>query len=132
MKKALLVCLMVLLSGCVRQEDLYQGRPASYWLKEIKNEFASARWRAAVALGDIGPRAGKRAVVALSEALKDEDDIVRWAAASSLGKFGPDAKLAIPSLKEMIDKERSRAGREAALASLKLIDASTYYNAKTP
>src|SRR5436190_18342993 len=105
MKKTLLLCLVLLLAGCVRSEDLYQGLPASHWLKELKNDFASARWRAAIALGEIGPRAGKRAIPALIEALHDEDGVVRWAAAMALRRFGPDAKGAVPRLTEMVNND---------------------------
>ena len=57
----------------------------------------SVRWKAAEALGNIGPEA-KGAVPALTKALQDESCIVRMRAASALGRMGPEAKQAVDSL----------------------------------
>lgn len=67
---------------------------------ELKLKDPTARVKAAVAIGEIGPGA-KEAVPALVATLKDRDVSVRAAAAYSLGQIGPDAKGALPELKSL-------------------------------
>ena len=74
-----------------QKETTYQGKTVSKWAEALKNEDSFIRWRAASALGQIGP-AAKDAVPALMEALKDKHSgVTRRAAASALGRIGPAA-----------------------------------------
>ena len=57
----------------------------------------NARWKAAEALGNLGPRASA-AVPALIDLLGDRQETVRWRTAEALGKIGPDARAAVPAL----------------------------------
>jgi HEAT repeat protein len=113
-----LLCLAAL--GCGFTEPVYEGRPASYWLAEIKHENGPNRWRAALALRSLGPGV-KGAVPALREALKDRDPTVRWAAAGALGSYGPKAKSALPELREMAEKEEDPSARKAAALAVRQV-----------
>ncbi|HEV8253902.1 MAG TPA: HEAT repeat domain-containing protein, partial [Vicinamibacteria bacterium] len=76
----------------------------------------AARWRAAMALGEIGGRA-REAVPSLVDALDDADESVRWAAATALGKLGPAARDAVPALTAALsDKKDEVVRRHAAVA----------------
>jgi len=98
-----------------------------------EKEVVSVRGAAAVALGTIGYEAtlpflfkisctaenyefreaagfalrkiGKSAIAFLVKALESEDNHIRYYAALHLGKIGPDAKVAVPTLIELIDDE---------------------------
>jgi HEAT repeat protein len=121
MRKFVGVMLAVIVAGC-GGEPTSQGKPASYWMNELKiGRWASARWHAAQALGEIGPKA-PQAVPVLTEALKDEDPVVRWAATAALWEFGPVARTAAPALRQVMEHDRVRAVREQAGASLHRID----------
>ena len=71
---------------------LYQDRPLSAWLVELKSRDASVRLRAVEALGQIGP-GSPDVVPALIRALADEDTRLRSSAVDQLGRFGPASPL---------------------------------------
>ncbi len=76
----------------------FQNREAVPHLATALNDpDESVRWRAAEALGAIGPLASQ-AVPALAAGLKDRDWAVRWNSAQALGQIGPLAKAAVPDL----------------------------------
>ena len=84
----------------------------------LKNQDdASARWSAAVALGELGPR-GREVVPALMEALDDIDDTVRWAAAVALGKIGPAASEAVRALAAVLSDPSDPVIRRHAATAL--------------
>jgi HEAT repeat protein len=102
------------LVGLVKHERFYQHRPASYWLKLLRDDDARYRQWAARTLGDLGPEPG--VVPALIEALKDKDAEVHRLAAISLGTIGPAAKQAVSALSEALrngDDERRQFIHEA-------------------
>jgi len=72
------------------------------WLGETTN-FYDFRWRAAQVLGDMGPKA-QPAVQALTQALKDPENLVRFTVARALGSIGSGANSAIPALIEALDE----------------------------
>jgi len=71
---------------------------------------SGVRWKAAEALGKLGPPA----VGPLTESLKSESVDVRWMAAVALGDIGDPA--AVPALMEALDDEDSYVRSRAALA----------------
>lgn len=90
--------------GAPPEEEVAKGAPvassrptAAGLLGALRDKDTFARWRAAVALGELGPEAAE-ATAALIEGLEDEDDNVRSAAAVALGKIGPAARPAARAL----------------------------------
>jgi HEAT repeat protein len=76
---------------------------------------ADYRWKAARALGRMGPQAAE-ATPALAEALADDNGHVRIEAAIALGKIGPEAEAAAPALARALRDEDASIRREAAVA----------------
>jgi len=85
-------------------------------IEQLKSEDTFARWRAVLALGELGEKAAS-AAAPLVELLDDSDDNVRWTAATSLGKIGPAARDAVPALAAALsDRDDSVIHRHAAAA----------------
>ena len=81
-----------------------------------------ATWRpAAAVLGDIGSAAPNVAVPAI-KLLKD--GVAGGHAADALGKFGPDARVAVPSLLEMVNSQDDWSFRASAAMALWRISAT--------
>lgn len=78
----------------------------------LQEETPTTAYRAAVALGEIGPDA-ESAADALVEALGHGDGDVRRVSARTLGRMG---QVAIPSLRETLNRRESIAGRGAVEA----------------
>ncbi|HEY3120146.1 MAG TPA: HEAT repeat domain-containing protein [Vicinamibacteria bacterium] len=92
------------------------GTAVTSFIAALEGNDPGARWRAAMALGEIGSRA-REAVPALVEVLDDEDESVRWAAATALAKLGPAARDAVPALTAALsDKKDEVLRRHAAVA----------------
>jgi predicted Ser/Thr protein kinase len=84
--------------------------------EQLKNADSFVRWRAVLALGELGELAAQ-ATTSLTDLLDDPDDNVRWAAATSLGKIGPQARDAVPALAAALsDKDDTLIHRNAAAA----------------
>ncbi|CAE7760565.1 unnamed protein product [Symbiodinium pilosum] len=100
-------------------------------LKELQDKNVSVRRNAAIALGEMGPRAAE-AVLRLIKALKDQDADVRTAAAEALGKIAPAAAKAVPQLiKALDDKDRSLR-RNAAVALWRINPAALPWESLIP
>jgi uncharacterized protein (TIGR03067 family) len=104
------------------EEPTIEGKTVGQWVTDLRNGRFGERLDAAQALERFGP-AAKRAVPALTEALKDWHELVRVHAARALGSIGPDAKEAVPGLiavlkdrEVLLDKLRPSAA--AALGSI--------------
>jgi HEAT repeat protein len=96
------------------------GAPAVPELIEsLKHPVVHIRYRAAWALGQIGPDAAD-AVPALIKALHDKDNQVRELAAYALGEIGPQAQAAVRPLVVML-RDPASAVRKQAAASLRRI-----------
>jgi HEAT repeat protein len=89
-------------------------------IRLLKDPDRVVRRFAAQSLWLIGPGDGKRAVSALTAALKDKDFSVRSYAITALRGFGADATEAIPSLVAML-KDKSGLIRHEAARALKAI-----------
>ena len=110
------------------------GSPAVPALIEaLKDENRQVRWRAASALGEIGPEASP-AVPSLIDTLQDEDGYVRRIAAYALGKIGSAAVTAVPQLTGALQAQDrnlrlvatyalGKIGPEASSAVPKLVEA---------
>ncbi len=86
-----------------KDEDFYQGKPASFWLNQLRDGDAKFRLQAVVALGGIAQR-NKDAIPILVEAMKDRDDGVGHQAALSLAAVGADG---LPALLAFLRDETS-------------------------
>src|SRR5438132_14231259 len=90
---------------CLDELASDEEKSVSNWIRELKCADASARSKAANALGEFGRKA-EDAVPSLLECLKDEDTHVRVSAAFALWKVERNAKVALPVLLEaMKDKK---------------------------
>ena len=124
-KQLLLIVLVALLVSSrlkAAEEPVYEGKPASYWIKRLADSFVPneifgrpSKEGPMQALRSIGPAA----VPAMIEALKDQSEYVRIAAAYALGEFRADAKAAVPALVESI-----RSGRLGDAATVACKDRS--------
>ncbi len=128
------------------QQITFQGKPADYWLKMLKDRDPEFRMKAINALGAIGVDdrrvipaligslkdkslnvaqaaadalglgIGKDAVPRLLELLKGKDSVLREGAAMALSRIGPKAKEAIPALIESLEDENNNLRSWAASA----------------
>jgi len=85
-------------------------------VRALNDVDGSVRWRAAVALGQLGP-AAVEAVRPLAEALEDAEETVRWEAAKALGRIGPGARDAVPALAAALSED-DEVLRDTAAAAL--------------
>jgi HEAT repeat protein len=97
-------------------EAVYQGRPASFWLRQLEDADQVYRQQAVQALESIGVR-DQRAVPALGETLKDPSALVRLGATIALRDLGPLARPAIPALLTAL-QDHDRYVRTNAVAAL--------------
>jgi hypothetical protein len=70
-----------------KEEAVYQGRPASFWIRQLKDKDSSLRQQAMWALSRLGPTQ-EGVVTALAAMLKDKSEGVRFDAAVNLGRMG--------------------------------------------
>jgi RNA polymerase sigma factor (sigma-70 family) len=128
-----------------RQVVLYRGRPASFWIEQLKDGDPSYRAEAVKVLGIVS-RNDRAAIAPLLASLKDQEEDVRLAAtrslgqagaaaipaltarlkedgpmrslaATALGDMGPEAKPAVPALIEVL-KGKGAGARQAAATAL--------------
>jgi HEAT repeat protein len=76
-----------------RSPVTFQGKPVSFWAKQLQAKDATLRQEAARVLGVIGSEAGE-AVTVLIGALEDSDAQVRWRVLEALGSLGRKAEPA--------------------------------------
>jgi hypothetical protein len=89
-------------------------------IADLKVKYWPDRYRAAVALGTLGPAASS-AVPALIDALSDQEALVRSAAAQTLGNIGAGAQAAIQDLIRAL-KDKQPLVRAAAAEALGKIE----------
>ena len=89
--------------GVINNEPFANGRPMSYWIRELQDGDSANRRTAINAVADMG-RDGTAALPALEQIAKNDDIALRsWAICKGMGSIGP---AAVPALCELI-KERS-------------------------
>jgi hypothetical protein len=108
---ALVACLFMF--GCT-SEPQYKTLPASYWLKQIKDEDPTRRYHAAHALGVMGPSV-KQSLPLLTKALQDPHTTVRFEAVQALARFGLAAQPALPALRECLKDPEPSVHQAATL-----------------
>jgi HEAT repeat protein len=114
--------------GWMSNESFFQGRPSSYWERELRSREPAVRTNAIKELTDGGPAA----IPVLVELIENDrpsanSSEVRWTAAATLSQMGPRARPALPALVDALQdsdplvrlmaiKALGRIGREAAPA----------------
>jgi RNA polymerase sigma-70 factor (ECF subfamily) len=86
------------------QGVLYQGKPADYWIKGLKDRDPAYRVTAVTALGAIAEEDPKL-IPAIAGVLKNRYNDERAAAAKALSDLGPAAGPAVPQLVEALRTE---------------------------
>lgn len=117
MKKVWLLAFALVFVGCGKPEAVYQGKPTSFWVRQLRGADAAARREAVQALGAIGVESVPALVAALNDASAD----IRTAAADALGRVGPEAKAALPALTATL-KDPEKAVRQHAAFALGVVD----------
>jgi HEAT repeat protein len=79
------------------KEATYEGKPASFWIHQLKDRASAYRLNAIQALEHLAP-AAEDVVPALAELLKDDSARVRMCGALALGRLGGQARSATPAL----------------------------------
>ena len=91
-------------------------------IRGLGDNDAAVRWRAAVALGQMGA-AAIPAVRPLIDTMDDSEESVRWEAAKALGRIGPAARDAVPALAAAL-AEDDAVLRDAAATALGFMGAA--------
>ena len=99
-------------------------------IQDLNSDHEGDRVKAARLLG-LRKNEGRKAVPALTAALKDKQSDVRWSAAIGLGYFGEEARDAIPALQEAALRDRDARVREAARVAVSRIDPKLAPSAST-
>jgi len=84
------------------EEPVFDGRPLSAWVSDLKAAAPQTRNAAAYVISGMGP-AAKAAVPALIEALDDPVAAVRYPVAVALREIGPAAAAAVPALRRALN-----------------------------
>ncbi len=100
------------LAAVDEKEPVYQGKPLSVWLDQLKDKDSDARIRAVNALTHLRPPA-KKSLDAVLAVLTDDDEDVQIYAAMALASFG---KEATPMLIDALNGKEARIRRGAAQA----------------
>ncbi len=85
--------------------------------RRLRASHSEVRLTAAACLGQLGKK-NQQAVLALMVALKDDNVHVRKMAALALGDVGPSARMAVPFLRETLEKDREVGVRRRAVIAL--------------
>lgn len=93
---------------------VYRGRPARFWLEQIKDSDPSYRVESVIALGALAQQQ-KTLMPVLASALKDKDYKVGAAASKAMSALGAEA---VPALIEVVKDKTSSAGRSHAIKAL--------------
>jgi HEAT repeat protein len=98
-----------------KEEALYRGQPARYWLQQLRDRDPASRQQAMWALARLGPE--PEHVRAVTEMLTDNNQGVRHGAALNLGRMGPAAASAVPQLLTAL-RDEDQFVRTAAVRAL--------------
>jgi serine/threonine-protein kinase len=84
-------------------------------MADLLEPARDTRWRAAEALGNLGPEA-RPAVATLLPLLQDRQEVVRWRTAEALGKIGADSPAVVEALAGALREKEGLLPTEAAKA----------------
>jgi hypothetical protein len=98
-------------------EPLFRGKPARFWLEQLKDVDGHFRSQAVYALGVLA-RKNKTLIPALVASLKDTYEDAGSAASSALGSLGPTV---VPELLEVLKDKKSSDGLRNAADALSRI-----------
>ncbi len=114
MKRILLFCLAISVSGCAER------RSTETWVAQTQHKDASLRLEAVRALAERRSEADV-VIPILMKALRDSNPAVRRAAAQAVGSMGEEARSAVPGLLPLLEDQNTGVRKVAALA-IKRID----------
>jgi RNA polymerase sigma factor (sigma-70 family) len=100
-----------------RQEVLYQGKPASFWIRQLQDRDGNFRTKAVVALGCIG-EVDRSVIPLVVETMKDREMNTRTWAVSAARRIG---KEAVPSIVAAIKASSSYDEKQHLLEAIKSI-----------
>lgn len=92
---------------------LYGGKPASFWIKQLKDRSPAFRKEAAIALGGIA-EVDKAMMPVFIGALNDPSQTVQFAVVQAVRDMGPNAQATIPFLIEAMNDPKNAGSRAAA------------------
>jgi len=98
-----------------KQEAVYEGRPAGFWVRQLQDRAPAFRQQAIQALEQIGPK-DEAVVPALAGMLQDRNAGVRMGAALALRRLGPEAGSAVPALIAALKDENQHVRFDAVCA----------------
>lgn len=86
------------------REPEFEGKPLTYWIKELKAVAPQSRNAAAYSISGMGAE-GKPAVPALIAALSNPNEVntVRFPILVALREIGPPAMEAVPAIEPFLD-----------------------------
>ncbi len=118
------VMALIAASGCSREERgpiLAGGREVKSWVADLRGPKPQVRRQAVLKLGNVGD-ADATAVQALTEALKDKDNLVRRDAVLAVAKLKKPTAAIVEALKVMSQNDRDATVREYAQKALKRLN----------
>jgi HEAT repeat protein len=101
-------------------EPTFEGRPASYWVTQLKSKDGITRSRAVFYVSS--SRYAVSSVPDFIIMLNDDHPVARYEAIGALIRLGPAAKAAVPALLELVKKDDNWRIRSRATEALKTID----------
>ncbi|MHC4200729.1 MAG: HEAT repeat domain-containing protein, partial [Planctomycetota bacterium] len=98
-------------------EPVYEGRPMSFWIGQLRAGDRRARWKALVAFHNV-PYDAEAALPLIMGIGRSDDTVLRAAAARALGSYGRKAARAVPLLEDLARDPVSLMVRRPAVVAL--------------
>src|SRR5262249_40604099 len=104
-------------NSSAKDEDFYQGKPASFWLNQLRDSDAKYRAEAVRAMGSIA-KSNKSYIPILVNSLNGSDEVVGYAASQALAGLGAEV---MPILLEIMNNPKSADARRRAIVAVGLM-----------
>ena len=101
----------------------FQPKNVQDMIQDLDRPFPNARYEAANALCDLGPKAAP-AIPRLTRGLDDAENMVRMACIRALGSIGQAASNAVPTLQKLRSNEESMLTTSALDEAIRKIQTS--------